>query len=148
MDRYFFGSRAASSFALLLLGTIIVVLTWGIFHEIRRRRRVRAATGLAVGSLWVALVLALVYASSLNGFYDLQADREELRLRYLLPVFGTSVPLTTVSEVDATPTFKSGWRLRVRLRAGSQYESARSNRADVNASAERLRALVNISRPR
>lgn len=148
MDRYFFGSRAGSSFALLLFGTIIVLLTWGIVREMRRRSRIRAATGLAVGSPCVFLALALVYASSFSGFYELQTDREELRLRYLLPVFGASVPLTSVSEVDAMPTFKSGWRLRVRLRSGSHYESARSNRADVIASAERLRALVNGSMPR
>jgi hypothetical protein len=100
-------------------------------------------TGVARG-LGLLLSLGptvLVYASSLSGFYDAEVDGPVLRLRYLLPVIQSEIPLGEVSAIEPIPWYRGRWRLRVVAKSGERYESATWHRAAVSDSAVQLRQL-------
>jgi hypothetical protein len=137
-----FGSRSGSYFALALFGMIFIALGAVTAVSIRQRypgvsiwRSVLPGATLAIGPI------ALIYISSLGGFYEAEVRGNDIRLQYLLMSVET-LPAAQIRSVDAEPAFKTRWRLHLRLSTGEEYESATWGRADVISASEQIRGLV------
>ena len=140
-----FGSRGGSYLALALFGVLFAFLGWGCAHEIGQRNpRLRRWKAAVPGLLLFLCPMALIYWSSLDGFYEAYVQGEELRLLYLLPGFEDAMPLSEVSGVEAEPAFKTRWRLHITRSTGKRYESATWQRDAVRRSMERLRARMKV----
>ena len=142
-----FGSRSGSYFALALFGTIFAVLGWGIAREIRRHfpRRPRWRAAIA-GVLLFACPVSLIYATSLNGFYEAEVREDQLLLRYLLLGQVDTMPLADISKVEEAYAFKGRWRLHISRSNGERYESATWGHAAVSKALAELRARVAAER--
>ena len=128
-----FGSRLGSWLALGFFTLIFSMIGAAVGRTIRARRTARAA-----GALIVAVPLALIYWTSIAGFYELELNRGAAVLRHLHP--GTErIPLGEIASVQAMPAFKGRWRLRIVRTDGRQYDSATAGRAAVEAAARKLR---------
>jgi hypothetical protein len=140
-----FGSPSGSYFALSLFGILFAFLGWGCAREIRQRYPQLGRWKAAVPGLLLFLgPVALIYWSSLDGFYEAAVEGDELQLHYLLPGFEDAMPLSEVSRVEAEPAFKTRWRLHITRSTGERYESAPWNRQAVRESQERLRARLKL----
>jgi hypothetical protein len=148
MHDFALANRAGSATALVLFGTLFLVLVWGVVREMRTRSAMSAGAGFVFGTLGFGALIVLLYASSLNGFYEVHVADDEVKLRYLFPQLSTTIPIATVAQVSAVPSYKSLWRLRIQVNSGRVFESTRSNRNAVNATTERLRALTQVARQR
>jgi hypothetical protein len=116
-------------------------------REVQRRMR---ATGIAwiLGMLLFALPLTALYSTSLGGFYKAEADGTTLRLRYLLPVIRSEIPLGEVIAIEPTPWYRGRWRLQIVARSGERYESATWHQDVISASALQLQQLLGEGKPR
>lgn len=142
-----FGSRSGSYFALALFGSIFAVLGWGIAREIRRRlpKRSRWWANVA-GVLLFACPVSLIYASSLNGFYEAEVRGDKLLLRYLLSGQEEAMPLSEISKLDEAYVFKGRWRLHIARSTGERYVSATWGHAPVSKALAEIRARVEAAR--
>lgn len=142
-----FGSRSGSWAAVVLFTVLFAVLRWVAMREIARRSPASGAgIARAVGlSLFVG-PLALVWASSLGGFYMAEADTNVLRLHYLFPGTRTELPLTEIAAVEARPWYRGRWRLHVVSTGGDRYVSATWHRDSIEQSTERLKELFSVQR--
>ena len=130
------GSRSGALFAVSFFGLMLVVLGAAVALALAKRGVGRVPAGLAglmlfVGPGW------LVYASSLGGFYEIEARGAHLVLHYLLT---PAVELRTarVAGVEARPAFRGRWRLHITDSNGARYESATADRETVKAAEEAL----------
>lgn len=137
-----FGSVSGSYVGLAFFAAVFGLVGFAATRAWRRAddpqgRRGGAAAPIAIFSLYVGL-LALVYATTLNGFYTAEIQQGALRLGYLPPWPATTIPLHSVVGASRAPAFKNRWRLRVETASGEIYESATSDRDVVTAAAEWL----------
>lgn len=137
-----FGSRSGSWFALGLFSAMFGTLGWGLAREVRWRSKTDSGVTRVLGLAMFIGPVALVYTSSLSGFYEAQVDGEILRLRYLFPRVVAEMPLAEVATLRAIPAIKGRQRLEITLRTGRRYESATWYRDAIAQSAARLRALL------
>lgn len=128
-----FGSRSGSLFALILFGAVFAALGWAVGRQMRH-------PGLAVltGLLVFGFPVALIYVSSLGGFYEARAREEEVGLHFLLSPFIKTLPREDIREVRAVHAFRLRWRLEIITRDGRRHKSATWNRIEVKEAAERL----------
>jgi hypothetical protein len=140
-----FGDRAGSCVALVLFGSLLAILGVGVWREIRRRAPERRLLAVVVGALLFSGPMALIYASSLNGFYEAEIRNDLLVLHYLHPA-RIQLALADVEDVRVAPAFRGRWRLHVVRTGGAEYESATWHRDRVHAAAERLRQSVQTVR--
>ena len=141
MDTLQFGSRSASCIALAFFSAVFLVLAVAVWREIRKRAPARRRTAAAASAVVFIAPVALIYTSSLGGFYEAEVRDGRVVLRYLFPT-SSELPLADVETVRAAPAFKGRWRLRVIAAGGGQYESATADRDVVNGAAQRLRQAV------
>jgi hypothetical protein len=99
---------------------------------------------LIAGSIVSLLVFTGVYFSSLDGFYGLDMDREDVRLVYILPARTRMLPRDDIVSVTAAPAYKSLWQLSIRTKSGDEFTSARSDFARVHAAQQKLTAILNV----
>jgi hypothetical protein len=135
-----FGSRGGSVAALVFFGLIMLVLTLGVARALRsagvgRRLRVVFA-GVLFGGL-----MALIYLSSLSGFYTVEVTRERLVTRLLIPGLSTTIPSAAVTSVTAQPSFRGRWFLVIRT-ADQRFYSANASRQEATAAEEQVRQLL------
>ncbi len=95
--------------------------------------------GLVVG----LLVFMGAYFSSLDGFYGLDMDREDVRLAYILPSRTRMLHRSDIASVAAAPAYKTLWQLTIHTRSGREFTSARSDFARVHAAQQTLTATLN-----
>jgi hypothetical protein len=112
-------------------GTVRVEDSHGTWCWTRRRRS--GGTALALGPF------GLIWLTSLNGFYTAELDTQVLRLRYLIPLAKTDVPLTDIAAVEASPWYRGRWRLHVVTTTGQRFESATWDRNAVSDAMSRLK---------
>lgn len=136
-----FGSRLGSWLALAFFILIFLMLAVACWREMRRRAPRQRQAARAVAGVIFIVPVALIYASSLNGFYEAEIRSDRLILRYLFPT-EYEVPLGDVATVRASPAFKRRWRLYLVTANGVRYESATADRDVVSAAVERLRQSV------
>jgi hypothetical protein len=138
------GSRSGSVVALLSFAAIFGVLGLLVARRLRRPphgqapRRVMPALA---GWLMFLTPVALLYLSSLDGFYDLYTMDDGVRLAYFAPAITSVVRWTEVRRIDAVPQYRGTWRLRIVTDRGT-FESASARRDMV----ERARALLVMPR--
>lgn len=132
-----FGSRSGSLFALVLFGSMFALLAWAVARTTRRPLQAFIA-----GLLFSLSLLVLLYASSLDGFYEARVRDGEVSLSFLLWPYVTRIPLEEISEIRAVPAFKVSWRLEIHTRDGRRFKSATENRVDVRESEKVLRRRV------
>ena len=136
-----FGSRSGSVFALALFGTVFVIIGVGVAIE-ARRRAVSLTAAYGLGLFLFAGPIALIYGTSLNGFYEAAiADDGLVHLHYLLG-YVDHVPLSSITSVEPRPWYKGRWRLHITDASGATYESATWHRVEVRDAATRLNAAV------
>lgn len=135
----FFGSRSGSTCALALFGSLFAMLGAGVSRDWRRRGGAVGPATLLGLTLGLGPV-ALVYVSSLNGFYEARLSDSAVDLGYLAPLVVSRVPWAEVADAEARPAFRGRWRLHVRLTSSDHLISATSDRAVVEAAARELRA--------
>jgi hypothetical protein len=137
------GSRSGSWFELALFAVMFGSLGWMVSRELHRRspRTGRWFARLAGLLLFVGPV-ALVYASSVNGFYEATLTGPVLRLEYLFPGSRADVLLAEIDSVEAAPWFRGRYRLLITARSGQRYESATWHREETAEAAARLRLLT------
>lgn len=138
-----FGSRAGTWTALALFGLLFAGLGWAVARAIRERSEPGPGTlGRIVGLALFAGPLALIYWTSLGGFYSASVDGAQLRLHSLVPFVSTTMPLSDVRTVTAQPWYKGRWRLVVVRNDETRYESATSARDVVDRAAAELNARI------
>jgi hypothetical protein len=147
-----FGSVSGSTFALvfflLICGTMGVLIYALLAHPRFRRvearqlgKSFRSVAMLFGGGIGLALFL-LVYFTSINGFYRLKVDGEEIRLHYILPSRTYTLSRDEITELERAYGNRSSWRLRIRTRNGKHYESAQAGAREVDAAREQLEPLL------
>lgn len=137
-----FGSRSGSLFALVLFGGVFALLGWAVGRGFRRPLHALIA-GLPV----FLLPVALVYVSSLSGFYEARLRDGNVTLSFLLRPGATSIPIEEISEIRGVPALKFRWRLEILTTDGRRFESATWYRLAVQESAEALRRGIAASGP-
>ncbi len=143
-----FGSRAGTWTALALFGLLFAVLGWAVARAIRQRSGpARGTLGRAMGMALFAGPVALIYWTSLGGFYTAFVDGAALRLQSLAPFISTTLPLADILSVTAQPWPRGRWRLVVLTNDETRYESATSSRDVVDRAAAELGAQVRAAQP-
>jgi hypothetical protein len=102
-------------------------VAWAIARAMLNRGRspqVALWTSLAVFSV----PMALVYASSLNGFYEAESRASGVTLTYLLPSLRTYLDRAAVTRVDARPAYRGTWRVHIVLTSGEDRISAQTSK--------------------
>ena len=133
-----FGSRSGSWFAVALFGSIFALLGFLNTRAIRQRAPEAGLTfARVVGLVFFLGPLALVWITSLGGFYELELTGNVVHLRYLTHLTD-EIPAADVASVTARPAFKGRWRLEIIDRAGRRFESATWYREPVHDSASQL----------
>ena len=122
------GSRSGAMFALGLFALMFGGAAWALARTMRNRGRSPQAV------LWTSLAVftvpvALVYASSLNGFYAVEARASGVALTHLLPSLRTYVDRAAVTRVDARPAYRGAWRVHIVLTSGEDRISAQTSKA-------------------
>jgi hypothetical protein len=134
-----FGSRSGAWFALLVFGGIFGVLGAVVARAIRQRApAVAPSIRCGLGLAFFLGPLALIWATSLNGFYELEMRGSTLTVHYLIGP-SREIHLAHVNYVRARPWYRGRWRLVVE-EGGREIESATSNRTAVDDAVDRIRA--------
>jgi hypothetical protein len=122
------GSRSGAMLALCFFALVFGGVAWALARALRNRGRSPQAV------IWTALAVfgvpvALVYASSLNGFYEVEARASGVTLTHLLPSLRTYVDRAAVTRVDARPAYRGTWRVHIVLTSGEDRISAQTSKA-------------------
>ena len=133
-----FGSRSGSALALAMF--LVLFGAVGLASARQLARRV-PPTGMKWRSLVVlacaAGPAALLYASSLSGFYDVEVSGDQWRLRYLLPSSVVTLAAEDVKAVEAVPAYRGTWTLHI-VTPDGRYQSATADRAAVTQARAQL----------
>lgn len=103
------------------------------------RDQVRRWPSVMFGALVALGIFAMVYATSLSGFSQLEYRDGQLTILYMLPERAVSLPFIEVMNVQEEPAFKGRWRLVLTTDTSGGYESALASHADVRQAGEWLR---------
>jgi hypothetical protein len=85
--------------------------------------------------------VTLLWMTTVNGFYTVEAATDHLRLRYLSGIT-TELAFSDVAFVSEEPWYKGRWRLVIIDSAGRRYESATSDRAAIDRAVHSLNAAL------
>ena len=132
-----FGSRSGSYVALAFFGLVFAGFGGVVAHMLTRcalRRRTAAGGGVLFG----AALLALLYASSLAGFYEVEVRGPEVSLHYLLSLAPEVIPLESISGVRAVAAYRGRWRLELSGAGGRRFESTVASAHDVKRALDAL----------
>ena len=132
------GSRIGAMIALCFFALASGGVAWALARALRNRGRSPQVV------LWTALAVfgipvALVYATSLNGFYEAEARASGLTLTHLLPSLRTYVDRAAVTGVDARPAYRGTWRVHIVLTSGEDRISAQTSKDVATTVADELR---------
>ena len=134
------GSRSGSLLALLLFAVMFGALGFLVARRLRRprngRRPQRAMPAVVGCSIFLGPLIAL-YASSLDGFYDMYTMSDGVRLRYFVPAVTADIRWTEVRRVEAVPQYRGTWRLRIVTAVGT-FDSATARRDAVEQARAQL----------
>jgi hypothetical protein len=83
--------------------------------------------------------LALIYVSSIGGFYEVRGYATHVETRALLPVLPSKIAWSDLTRADAQPAFKGRWRLVLVTLADDREASATADRHVVEAAAAAVR---------
>ena len=122
------GSRSSAMLALCFFALVFGGVAWALWRAMLNRGRspkVALWTSIAV----VTVPMALVYASSFNGFYEAEARASGVTLTQLLPSLRTYVDRAAVTRVDARPAYRGTWRVHIVLTSGEDRISAQTSKA-------------------
>jgi hypothetical protein len=117
-------------------GTSYRLLTMG---SLDLRDQVRRWPSVMFGALVAFGIFAMLYATSLSGFSQLEHRDGQLTILYMLPERAVSLPFIEVMNVQEEPAFKGRWRLVLTTDTSGTYESALASHADVHQAGEWLR---------
>jgi hypothetical protein len=129
----------------LILSIGIGWLIYGISYRLLAmgsldlRNQVPHWPSACLGSLIALGIFAMLYASSLSGFSQLDYRHGQLTVHYLLPERIVVLPFIEVMNIQDEPAFKGQWRLVIVTDTSGIYESALASRDDVRQAAEWLR---------
>jgi hypothetical protein len=124
------GSRSGSLVALLFFAAIFGLLGFLVARRLRRTPHGQAPRPVMPALAgWVMFLtpVALLYLSSLDGFYDLYTMDDGVRLAYFAPAITSDVRWTDVRRIEAVPQYRGTWRLRIVTDNGT-FESAAARR--------------------
>ncbi|HET9216816.1 MAG TPA: hypothetical protein VFR18_07550 [Terriglobia bacterium] len=142
-----FGNRSESLFALALFGIILSILALCVSAALQHpvigagRRASRAASGFVFAG-----TMALLYISSLSGFYEAQLKNNVLSLRYFVPLSRAAISWDQVISIQAVPAYKGLWRVRIATKGGNIYESATWSRSAIQEAAHEMQLLAGIDK--
>ena len=124
-----------------LVALAFFALIFGSLGFLVSRRLARDGGGVIARLTGLALFagpMALLYVTSLAGFYDISLGPDTWQLRPLVPAFGVSVPAASIRRVDKVPAYRGTWQLRI-VAADRVHLSASARRDAVDAALTRLR---------
>jgi hypothetical protein len=136
-----FGSRSHAYSVLAFCALVVALLGWFAARELRRRYPRIHPWQLAIPGLLICLAPeALIYASSRNGFYEVEQSGDQIRFHYLLPGRIDAISFSDISKMEAEPDAdgKGGWRLLIVGPSGERYESASGPQEDATNALEQL----------
>lgn len=131
-----FASRGGALVAIALVGVVGAAVGYPIWRAMRRRGG-RAAPRVVVSALPAVALIALLYVSSLNGFYEAKIESGQVNLTGLLPWQDETLPASSITGAVEEHRFKSSWRLRLATVRGDRL-SANTSVANVRAAVEAL----------
>jgi hypothetical protein len=104
----------------------------------------RRATAIGVGLVASLTVFLGIYFSSLDGFYRMNIQGEEVRLIYILPERVRVLQRREIAGVTERPAYKTLWQLVIRTQSGKVFTSARSDFSRVRMARQRLASEVRL----
>lgn len=102
------------------------------------RCALRRRTAVGGGALFGATLLALLYASSLAGFYEVEVRGPEVSLHYRLSLDPEVILQESISGVRAVPAYRGRWRLELSGAEGRRFESTLASPHDVKRALDAL----------
>jgi hypothetical protein len=151
LARHTFGNVRASFFAGIFFVVFSLLIGYVVYHllsapgtrreQFRSRGKLSSSKALAVAGGLSSTVLLIVFYTALNGFYFLVLEGN-IELHYMFPPHQQIVKFENVIGVDRVPSYRSRWRLVIRTRDGTQFESARGSQTQVDATLEATRNIL------
>ena len=135
------GSRSVAMLALCFFALVFGGIAWALARALRARGRSSQSSRWVCVALFV-LPLALIYVTSMRGFYEAEARASGVALTGLLPTARTYVDGGSVARVDATPWRRGTWRVHIVLSTGEDRVSAQTSKDVATAAADALRAQL------
>ena len=152
MTSYELGSPARATVALVVFLLLSLGLSLAVYAVLVRRASrhstLRESTVLQVpvAALLSTVVFALLfgglYATVLQGFYQVELLDGEVRLHYLFPEHIVTVSRLELTQAERVPAHKGRWHLRLHTFQGDTYQSALANDRAVLESWEGLNAYL------
>jgi len=135
MHSFRFGSVSGATFAFYFFTAVSLFIGYAVYRLLRYAHdRKPAFRPWAVAKPWQAsltgvfvsiLIFLTVYFSSLNGFYRMDLEGDEVRLHYILPQRALVLRRAEIAEVTRAPSYKGLWRMVIYTQNGVKFESAR-----------------------
>jgi hypothetical protein len=134
VDSFIFSCESAARLALWLfsaIGALIGFAFYAVLYYAQHRRpgfrqwrAIKRGPAAAVGGAVALSIVALIYFTSLAGFYRLAVRQDSLELKYILPERKVVVAKSDIARVTRVPAYKSRWYLRLETRSGNVIQSA------------------------
>lgn len=135
---FYLGSRAGTAVALAVFGSACGAIGYVVSRLWQQAGR-SARTAWTAGGAVFATLLAVIYISSLGGFYEVRGSATHLELRSLVPWWSSRMAWIDLERVDVAIAFRNRWRLALVERSGARMLSATSNRQNAEAAARAIR---------
>lgn len=134
VDIFIFSCESAARLALWLfsaIGALVGFVVYAVLYYAQHRRpgfrhwqAIERGPAAAVGAALALLIVALVYFTSLAGFYRLAVRQDSLELKYILPERNVVVAKSDIVRLTRVSAYESRWYLRLETRSGHILESA------------------------
>jgi hypothetical protein len=134
-------SRSGAMLALCFFMLVFGGIAWALVGSLRNRG-VSQNVGTLVFLTLFTVPVTLIYASSLHGFYEVEARASGIRLTYLLPALSTYIDRAAVTRVEAQPAARGQWRVHVLMATGEERSSAPASQSVAADVADALRAQL------
>lgn len=139
----YLGSRSGTTVALGFFCAVLGAINYGVAREWERLGGDRR-TGRVVASALFVVLLAIVCASSLGGFYEVRGYPAYLETRALAPMWSSRIAWSDIDRVDARPWSRARWRLSLVDRSGNRIVSATWRREGVEEVARTIRDRLSL----